>query len=120
MAGPKKFRPDWWVQDVGKRIAWVREEAGISQTKMAELLGCSQQTISDYEKGLKDPDPYLMGIFCARFKVTMEYIFRADVSGCDPALARALLLGHEELTNMQHDMDRYMGKVLASNTAHTA
>ena len=97
MAGAKKFRPDWYVGEVGKRLLWVRQIARLTQSDVAAALGCSRQTVNDYESGVRDPDPYLMVIFCARFKVTMDYIFRGDVIGCDRALTAQLLLAHPEL-----------------------
>ena len=119
MAGPKKFRPDpdWWTPDVGKRLRWVREQAGLNQTQVGDLLGCSQQAVTDYETAGRDADPYLMVRFCARFHVTMDYIFRADISGCDPVLVVALLQSNPELARMPTDMARYMGTGPASGTA---
>ena len=117
MAGPKKFRPDWWACAVGERIAWIRDEAGLSQPQLGELLGCSQQLISDYETGNRDADPYLLSIMCARFKVTMDYFFRGEISGCDPILARRLLTQHPELATMHADMGRHMDNILSSGRA---
>jgi transcriptional regulator with XRE-family HTH domain len=34
-----------------KRIQHAREEAGLSQEQLAAILGCSQPTLSNYEKG---------------------------------------------------------------------
>jgi transcriptional regulator with XRE-family HTH domain len=36
---------------LGKRIQHAREEAGLSQEQLAAILGCSQPTLSNYEKG---------------------------------------------------------------------
>lgn len=36
---------------LGKRIQLAREEAGLSQEQLAAMLGCSQPTLSNYEKG---------------------------------------------------------------------
>jgi len=36
---------------LGKRIQHAREEAGLSQEQLAAMLGCSQPTLSNYEKG---------------------------------------------------------------------
>lgn len=101
------------------RIRWVRELAGINQSKVAKLLGCSQQTITDYESGTRDPDPYLMCIFCARFKVTTDYILRGEVIGCNQELAADLLKAHPELAQMPKNMARYMDMVPASSREST-
>lgn len=36
---------------LGKRIQEAREEAGLNQEQLANMLGCSQPTLSNYEKG---------------------------------------------------------------------
>lgn len=36
---------------LGKRIQHAREEAGLSQEQLSAMLGCSQPTLSNYEKG---------------------------------------------------------------------
>jgi len=38
-----------------KRLRECRESLGWSQRKLAELVGCSQQAIQDYEKGRRSP-----------------------------------------------------------------
>ncbi|MDD2586943.1 MAG: helix-turn-helix transcriptional regulator [Syntrophomonadaceae bacterium] len=37
--------------DIGKKLQIAREEAGLSQEQLANLLGCAQSTLSNYEKG---------------------------------------------------------------------
>ncbi|MGE5423478.1 MAG: helix-turn-helix domain-containing protein [Ignavibacteriales bacterium] len=36
---------------LGKRIQLAREDAGLNQEQLAKMLGCSQPTLSNYEKG---------------------------------------------------------------------
>ncbi|MGQ9556976.1 MAG: helix-turn-helix domain-containing protein [Desulfurispora sp.] len=36
---------------IGRRLQLAREEAGLSQEQLATRLGCSQSTLSNYEKG---------------------------------------------------------------------
>lgn len=36
---------------IGRRLQLAREEAGLSQEQLAARLGCSQSTLSNYEKG---------------------------------------------------------------------
>lgn len=38
-------------REIGYRIAIAREEAGLNQKELAEMLGISQATLSNYEKG---------------------------------------------------------------------
>lgn len=39
----------------GDKIRRIRKHLGISQEKLAKLLGCRQQTVSDWELGLYQP-----------------------------------------------------------------
>jgi len=97
---PKTARktPRAYMEGVGNRIRWVREYANLGQTETAKLFGLNQAAWQKWEAGDRSPDPYILVAFCRRFHVTMDYIFRADVSGCHRALAAALLVQHPELS----------------------
>ena len=41
---------------IGKTIEKMRKEKGISQEKLAEKLGITRQTLSNYENGITSPD----------------------------------------------------------------
>ncbi len=53
------------------RMVKARDEAGISQERMAELLSCSRRTIVRYESGAGDVPP----------AVVMAYQVACDVDG---------------------------------------
>lgn len=38
-------------REIGKKIQEVREAAGLSQEELAQKIGCSQSTLSNYELG---------------------------------------------------------------------
>ncbi len=38
-------------KSIGKRLQMAREDAGLSQEQLAARIGCSQSTLSNYEKG---------------------------------------------------------------------
>lgn len=38
-------------KEIGRKLQMAREEAGLSQEQLANLLGCAQSTLSNYEKG---------------------------------------------------------------------
>ena len=44
------------MADVGKMIAQVRKERGMSQTALAGILGVTTQTVTNYESGRRKPD----------------------------------------------------------------
>ena len=42
--------------NVGKWINAYRRERGISQSELARRLNCTKQTVSNYERGIREPD----------------------------------------------------------------
>lgn len=42
--------------DVGKMISMIRRERNLSQTQLAKKIGTTRQTISNYERGERNPD----------------------------------------------------------------
>lgn len=56
------------------RIKELRIEKNISQNDLAELLNTSQQSISFYETGKRDPDTKTLEILSGYFKVSIDYL----------------------------------------------
>ena len=69
------------------KIKELREEKGLLQAKLAEMMGISQATLSNWERGVHNPDQeniaklaetfgcsidYLLGYSSVRFAVTEE------------------------------------------------
>ncbi len=88
---------------VGLRLRWVRAVAGHSQGKVAGLLGMDQSTWSKWEKGERMPDPYKLLVFCARYRVSMGYIFQGSLVELHPGLRDLLQEAHPELRQATKD-----------------
>jgi len=58
----------------GERLAQLRKQKGISQYKLAELLGMSRGQIANYEQGAREPDFYTLQKFTDFFEVTVDYL----------------------------------------------
>jgi len=50
-----KQLPAWEPEPPGYLLRLCRERAGLSQTKLAELLGCSQQAVAQAERWFSNP-----------------------------------------------------------------
>ena len=74
----------------GLRIAAVRKLASITQESLAELLNVDQSTVAKWEKGRRMAEPYKMVAFCARFKLTMDFVYRGRLDSLATDLALAL------------------------------
>jgi len=56
-------------------IKKLRQEQGLSQTKLAEMVGTTQNTISSLETGQYSPTAFLSGLICKALKVNWEECF---------------------------------------------
>ncbi len=56
------------------RIKEMRTDLGISQYKMAELLGVSQPTIAKWEAGIIEPNLKTIKKICQILKVSSDYL----------------------------------------------
>ena len=63
------------MKEVGKRLRALRESLGLSQVKMAEVLGSTQSSINRYENGQSTPPVTLFRRYADYFDVSLDYIF---------------------------------------------
>lgn len=66
------------------------EALGVTQAQVSRTLGVSPSLLGNWKRGDHYPDPFLMTVFCERYKVTMDYLYRGVIS---PALDEALADG---------------------------
>jgi transcriptional regulator with XRE-family HTH domain len=52
----------------------LRQQKGISQFELAEMLGVSQQTVSKYEKGTREPDNATLIRLSKIFNCSVDYL----------------------------------------------
>ncbi len=65
---------------IGTRIKARREELGLTQPKLAELLGVSKGTIGNYETGISKPnEPILIRMFGV-LKCDANYLYADDIA----------------------------------------
>lgn len=57
-----------------KKLRLLREEAGMSQQKLADLLNISQQAVFKYEKTSNEPDIDTLIRIAEIFNVTVDYL----------------------------------------------
>jgi transcriptional regulator with XRE-family HTH domain len=82
------------MRQVGERLDWVIEAAGISQTAAASLIGVTQGELSRWVNGTRMSRIVPMLAFCSRFRVSLDYIYRGHLLGCHPDLAQQLAREH--------------------------
>lgn len=56
------------------RLAELRKQAGISQRTLATALNCSQNMISQWENGTRDPSTETLKAIADYFNVSIDYL----------------------------------------------
>jgi len=60
------------------RIRELREARGLSQEQLAQAIGTTNQTISNYETGTTEPDIDAITKLCQFFNVTAGYLLNIE------------------------------------------
>ncbi|HCF49112.1 MAG TPA: transcriptional regulator [Syntrophomonas sp.] len=63
---------------LGERLRSAREEKGWKQTYVAKILGITSQSLSNYERGDRDPDTSLLARLADLYEVTTDYLLGRD------------------------------------------
>ena len=63
---------------IGKMIVKLRKEKRMSQEKLAELLGISRQTLSNYENDITSPDLLQAKKICEIFDISLDLLTDND------------------------------------------
>jgi len=61
-----------------RRIKELRESKGLNQKQLAQELGVSPNTISQYENGLRAPDIDMIKKLCRFFDVSAGYLIELE------------------------------------------
>ena len=61
--------------DIGKKIRTLRLQKNIPQNDLAQILGVSKSTMSNYERNYSTPDPELLVRIADYFNVSIDYLF---------------------------------------------
>jgi len=62
------------------RVKQLREEKGLKQTELALMLEISQGTLSNWERGVHDPDNETLGQLAQIFDCSVDYLLgRSDM-----------------------------------------
>ena len=56
------------------RLRELRKQRGITQVKLSMDLNISQNSISRYEQGLREPDLATLGLIADYFHVSVDYL----------------------------------------------
>ena len=63
------------MQEVAQRLKALRESVGVSQAKLAALMGTTQASVNRYENGQSSPPLKILRWYADFFDVSLDYIF---------------------------------------------
>ena len=63
------------LEVISKRLKQLREDAGLSQSKIGQLVGVPQSSIYRYEQGQSTPSPKTFRWYANYFDVSLDYLF---------------------------------------------
>ena len=72
--------------NIAEKLLKLRTEAGLSQEALAEKLGVSRQSVSKWESGSALPDTDKIIAMSELFKVSTDYLLKADTDVTAPAV----------------------------------
>lgn len=77
---------------IGKRLKTLRIEEGLLQKELAEKLSLTQQTISLYESGSREPDAETLIKIADFFEVSTDYLLgKTNIRNSDKHISSALI-----------------------------
>ena len=59
-------------------IIEIQKDWGVSNVKLAEMLGCNKNTINNYKLKRTSPHKYMIDNLCATFKANPEWIYHGQ------------------------------------------
>ena len=74
--------------NVGERIQELRKKSSMTQEQLAELLRVSPQAISKWERGVANPDLYLIPDIAEVFNVSADYLLGIAMPDTESRLER--------------------------------
>ena len=63
------------MQEVAQRLKSLRESVGLSQAKLAALMGATQASVNRYENEQSSPPLKILRWYADFFDVSLDYIF---------------------------------------------
>ena len=84
-----------------KNLRLLREEAGLSQQKLADMLNISQQAIFKYEKTANEPDIATLIRLAGIFDVTVDYLIGNTEIRARNAKCSAVMLTESEAEHIR-------------------
>lgn len=70
------------MNTIGERIVYLREQQGISQKKLAQMLGITAASLSRYENNLYDPKSAIISSLSQLLHTSSDYLLGITPNHC--------------------------------------
>ena len=96
--------------EIGSRIRKYREERGLSQKQLSELIGVKNNRVSNWDQGLNRPDADILAALCRVLQVSPSELL--DVRLVDDELnaqERKVIMAYRAKTELQPAVNILLG-----------
>lgn len=101
-----------FFKQLGKRVAGLRKELGITQVQLAETLNISQQLIAAYEAGNRKIPASMLPILAKLFAVSLEQLTGVDERPVKRGPASTLQRQIEQIGLMPRAKQKFITEML--------
>ena len=98
--------------ELGKRIAMLRKEMGLTQAQLAEALGMSQQLVAAYEAGARKIPASLLPKLAKIFAVPLEQLMGIEKLPAKRGQVSTLQRQIEQITLMPRAKQKFIIEML--------
>ena len=96
--------------EIGSRIRKFREERGMSQKQLADMLNVSNSRVSNWEQGINRPDADILADICRALKVSPSELLDVHLSEDDfTDHERKIIKAYRCKTDMQKAVNVLLG-----------
>ena len=89
------------------KLKYYRELFGLSQAELSKKISISQQSISAYENGTREPDITTINLMCDFFKITSDELLGRDIKNEKIQIA-ASMKDNLDLSDMSESEKKYI------------
>ena len=98
------------MYEIGKRIKFFREKAGISQKEFAQGIKQKSTTVSNWETGLTRPNADMLANICAILNVSPSLLLDVRLPPEDMSeQERRVIMAYRTKTKLQHAVNILLG-----------
>lgn len=96
--------------EIGLRIKQIRENIGMSQRELANMLGISVSRMSNWEQGINRPDADMIGALCSALEVSPSELLNVRLTDEEfTGEERQIVKAYRSKPELQHAVKVLLG-----------